>query len=47
MVVDSGFTKRQISFFLQIIGLSNVSLTGETDENFAAFICSPTLTRHI
>jgi hypothetical protein len=37
-VVDSGFMKRQMSFFLQIIGFSKVNLTGDIEENFAAFI---------
>jgi len=37
-VVDSGFMRRQVSFFLQIMGFSNVNLNGDTDEIFAAFI---------
>ena len=45
IVVDSGFRITAICPFLQIIGFSNVSFSGDIDENLAALICRPTLTK--
>ena len=46
MVVDSGFKITAISPELQTIDFSNVSFKGVIEENLAALICSPTLTKH-
>ena len=47
IVVDSGLSMTHVSLILEMTGLSKVSFNGSIEENFAALICSPILTRHI
>ena len=47
IVTDSGLSITHVSPILQMAGLSKVNFSGSTEENFAALICNPILTRHI